>query len=52
MSALTAENKEQLETLANELCQDYIAKSDTLANKNDMTALIQDRLWSVCGDIQ
>ena len=41
MSALTAENKEQLETLANELCQDYIAKSDTLANKNDMTALFR-----------
>ena len=41
MSALTAENKKQLETLANELCQDYIAKSDTLANKNDMTALFR-----------
>ena len=41
MSALTAENKEQLETLANEMCQDYIAKSDTLANKNDMTALFR-----------
>ena len=41
MSALTAENKEQLETLSNELCQDYIAKSDTLANKNDMTALFR-----------
>ena len=41
MSALNAENKEQLETLANELCQDYIAKSDTLANKNDMTALFR-----------
>ena len=41
MSALTAENKEQLETLANELCQDYIAKNDTLANKNDMTALFR-----------
>ena len=41
MSALTAENKEQLEALANELCQDYIAKNDTLANKNDMTALFR-----------
>ncbi len=41
MSALTAENKEELETMANELCQDYIAKSDTLANKNDMTALFR-----------
>ena len=41
MSALTAENKEQLETLANEMCQDYIAKNDTLANKNDMTALFR-----------
>ena len=41
LSALTTENKEQLENMANELCQDYIAKSDTLANKNDMTALFR-----------
>lgn len=38
-SALSTESKEQLEALANELCQDYLAQSDKTANKNDLTAL-------------
>lgn len=38
-SALNAESKEQLEKLADELCQDYLAQHDETANKNDMTAL-------------
>lgn len=37
-SALNAESTEQLESLANELCQDYVAQSED-ANKNDLTAL-------------
>ncbi|MBO4734439.1 MAG: flavin reductase, partial [Clostridia bacterium] len=38
-SAMTAENREQLDSLANELCKDYIAKDDAKADKNDLTAL-------------
>ena len=38
-SALNSESSEQLEKLANELCQDYLAQHDETANKNDMTAL-------------
>lgn len=38
-SAMTAENKEQLDNLAGELCKDYIAKDDSKADKNDLTAL-------------
>ncbi len=38
-SALNAESTEQLEKLADELCQDYLAQHDETANKNDMTAL-------------
>ena len=38
-SAMTAENKEQLEALAKELCKDYIAMDDKKADKNDLTAL-------------
>jgi len=40
-SAVKSENREQLEALANELCMDYIAKSDDMANKNDLTALFK-----------
>ena len=40
-SAMKAENKEQLEALANELCMDYIAKSDEMANKKDLSALFK-----------
>ena len=38
-SALNSESSEQLEKLADELCQDYLAQHDETANKNDMTAL-------------
>ena len=41
MSAVNEENRKQMETMADELCQEYIAKSDDLANKNDMTALFR-----------
>ena len=40
-SAMKSENKEQLEALANELCMDYIAKSDEMANKKDLSALFK-----------
>lgn len=38
-SALSEESREQIEELANELCQDYLAQSDETANKNDLNAL-------------
>ncbi|MBQ4257513.1 MAG: flavin reductase [Clostridia bacterium] len=38
-SAMNAENAEQIETLANELCRDYLARQDETADKNDLTAL-------------
>lgn len=38
-SAMTAENREQLDNLAKELCKDYIAKDSEKADKNDLTAL-------------
>lgn len=38
-STLNEESSSQLEALANELCQDYMAKQDATANKNDLTAL-------------
>ena len=38
MSAMNDENKQQIDALAKELCQEYIATSTT-ANKNDLTAL-------------
>ena len=41
MSAVNEENRKQIEAMADELCQEYIAKSDDLANKNDMTALFR-----------
>ena len=40
-SAMKQENKDQLEILANELCMDYIAQSDEMANKNDLSALFK-----------
>ena len=39
-SALTVENREQIENLAVELSKDYIAKDDKKADKNDLTALL------------
>lgn len=41
MSAVNKENLDQLEAMAEELCKDYIARSDDKANKNDMTALFK-----------
>lgn len=38
-SALNSESEQQLESLADELCTEYIAQSDDTADKNDLTAL-------------
>ena len=38
-SDLNAESKQQLDDLAAELSKEYLAKQDTTANKNDLTAL-------------
>lgn len=40
-SAMNKENRETLDLMAKELCKDYIAKSDDLANKHDLTALFK-----------
>ena len=40
-SAVSAENKEKLQAMADELCQEYIAQSPEAANKNDLTALFR-----------
>lgn len=40
-SALNEENREQLEQLANELCQDYLAQKEETADKNDLSALFR-----------
>ena len=40
-SALTAQNKEQIEKMAGELTREYIARSPEAANKNDLTALFR-----------
>ncbi|MBQ9148650.1 MAG: flavin reductase [Oscillospiraceae bacterium] len=39
LSALNDESKAQVEALAEELCQDYLAQQDHTANKNDLKAL-------------
>ena len=41
MSAISEENRDQLEAMAKELCKEYIAKNDHLANKNDLSALFR-----------
>lgn len=41
MSSLNEENVQQLEAMASELCEEYIAQSEEKANKNDMTALFK-----------
>ena len=38
-SALNEESTAQVETLANELCREYLARRDETANKNDLSAL-------------
>ncbi|MBQ5334598.1 MAG: flavin reductase [Oscillospiraceae bacterium] len=40
-SAVSEENLSEIEALANELCQDYLAQQDATANKSDMTALFR-----------
>ena len=39
MSALNEDSKAQLDALAKELCQDYLAQKEDTANKNDLSAL-------------
>ena len=39
LSALNEESLNQLDTLANELSMEYLARQDATANKNDLTAL-------------
>ena len=39
MSALNEESKAQIEAMASELCREYIARQDEMANKNDLNAL-------------
>jgi flavorubredoxin/flavin reductase (DIM6/NTAB) family NADH-FMN oxidoreductase RutF len=39
LSALNEDSKNQIETLANELCREYIAQRADTANKNDLSAL-------------
>ena len=41
MSALSDDSRAQLDDLANELCQEYIAQSGETADKNDLTALFK-----------
>ena len=41
LSAIKQDNQDQLEAMADELCKEYIAQNDTLANKNDLTALFR-----------
>ena len=41
MSALNDESSAQLESLAEELCQDYMAQNNETANKNDLSALFK-----------
>ncbi|MFR9146754.1 MAG: flavin reductase [Mediterraneibacter sp.] len=40
-SAVSPENKDQIQAMADELCQEYIAQSPEAANKNDLTALFR-----------
>ncbi|MBR5405089.1 MAG: flavin reductase [Oscillospiraceae bacterium] len=40
-SAVSEENLAEIEALAAELCQDYLAQQDETANKSDMTALFK-----------
>ncbi|MBQ7028201.1 MAG: flavin reductase [Ruminococcus sp.] len=39
LSALNEESSAQLNTLADELCMEYLAQQDSTANKNDLSAL-------------
>ena len=39
LSAMNDDSKAQIEALTDELCQDYLARQDATANKNDLNAL-------------
>ena len=39
LSSLSDDSKAQIEKMANELCQEYLAQQDSTANKNDLSAL-------------
>ncbi len=41
LSALNDESSKQIDDLANELCKEYLARQDSTANKNDLTALFK-----------
>ncbi len=41
MSALNEDSTAQLNSLADELCKEYLARQDATANKNDLTALFK-----------
>ena len=41
MSAMNSTNKDEIEALAEELCQEYIAHDSKMANKNDLSALFK-----------
>ena len=41
LSSLNEESSSQLSRLAEELCREYIAKNDSTANKNDLSALFK-----------
>ena len=41
MSAMNEDNRAQVDSLAKELCKDYLAQGDNTADKNDMTALFK-----------
>ena len=40
-SAMSEENREQIDALAKELCREYLAQGDATANKNDLGALFR-----------
>ena len=39
LSALSDDSRAQIEALSDELCQEYLARQDSTANKNDLSAL-------------
>ena len=41
LSALNEGSRTQIETMAGELCREYLAQQDATANKNDLTALFR-----------
>ncbi len=41
LSALSPDSRDQIEAMAEELCQEYLARQDETADKNDMAALFK-----------